>query len=87
MTDEMFEELTPMMIDRINSAFTRSNANKQAIARESELYESLRKELTREQKKKLEEYFIRASETGAICEKIAYRQGMEDLKAIEQKNK
>lgn len=46
------------------------------------MYESLRKELTREQKKKLEEYFIRASETGAICEKIAYRQGMEDLKAI-----
>lgn len=82
MTDEMFEELTPMMIDRINSAFTRSSDYKQAIARESELYESLKKELTKEQKKKLEEYFIRTSETGAVCEKIAYRQGMEDLKAI-----
>lgn len=80
MSEEIFEELiAPSMLERINKAYVKSDEYKQAIFKESEIYESLKKELTKEQRKKLEEYFIRTSETTAICEKLAYKQGMEDL--------
>lgn len=82
MKDEFFEKLKTIMVDQLNDAFMKSKEYKLAVSKENSLYEELKNGLSEQQQKLLEEYFILSSETTAICGKIAYRQGMEDLAAM-----
>lgn len=69
----------PYVIDRLSRVYSRNNEYKQAVKKESEIYEQLKEELEEEQGNRLEEYFSAAKETAGICEKLAYQQGIKDL--------
>ncbi|MDE6220843.1 MAG: hypothetical protein K2G51_10540 [Lachnospiraceae bacterium] len=79
MRDTTFDMIENLMADHLDNALHESTEYKEALSAAGEIFEKLKTELTKEQQELLDQYFILSSETTAICEKIAYRQGMRDL--------
>ncbi len=79
MSDNTFDILERLMADHLDTALHESTEYKEALSAANEIFEKLKMELTKEQQELLDQYFILSSETTAICEKIAYRQGLRDL--------
>ena len=75
MKENAFETIETFMADHLKDALDESVEYKEALSAASKAYENLKTVLTDEQTVLLEQYFILA----AICEKIAYRQGLRDL--------
>lgn len=82
MKNEFFEDLQVIMVDRINAAELKDSDYKNALQAESTAYENLMLQLDEPQKKLFEDFYVLSGETTAICEKISYRQGIEDLSAM-----
>lgn len=80
--DSILDDLEIIMGDRLNDALNKSTEYQQAITIESNLYELLNSKLPEQYHELLEKYCEALSETTAICEKIAYRQGLRDLTHI-----
>lgn len=79
MKDNTFDDLEILMADHLDNALHENTKYKEALSAASEVFEKLKAELTEKQQELLDQYFILSSETTAICEKIAYRQGLRDL--------
>lgn len=79
MKDNTFDDLELLMADHLDNALHESTEYKESLSAASEVFEKLKAELTQEQQELLDQYFILSGETTAICEKIAYRQGLRDL--------
>ena len=79
MKENTFEDLEILMADNVKNALHKSIEYQNALSATDKLYEKLKTGLTREQQELLDQYLVSVSETAAIREKIAYRQGLRDL--------
>lgn len=79
MKNHIFEAIEIFMADHLNNALAESDEYKEALSAADEVYQKLMAGLTEEQQKLLDQFTALSGEAGAICEKIAYRQGMQDL--------
>ena len=79
MKENAFDDLEILMADNVKNALHKSAEYQNALSAAGELYEKLKMELTREQQELLDQYLASVNKTTAICEKIAYRQGLRDL--------
>ncbi|MDE6991510.1 MAG: hypothetical protein K2P42_12755 [Lachnospiraceae bacterium] len=79
MKENAFETIETFMADHLKDALDESVEYKEALSAANKARENLKTALTGEQTALLEQYFILADEASAICEKIAYRQGLRDL--------
>lgn len=82
MKNEFFEDLQVIMVDRINAAEIKDSDYKNALQAESEIFENLMAQLDKPQQKLLEQFYVLSGATTAVCERISYRQGVEDLSAM-----
>lgn len=79
MKDTTFDTLEALMADHLDNALHESTVYQESLSATNKLLEKLKEELTKEQRELFDQYLVSSKETSALCEKIAYRQGLRDL--------
>lgn len=78
MNESVLNLITPCLTERLLEVYEQSGEYQEKTERESRLLEELNGGLTREQVELLNKYMTAVNSTYAVCEKIAYQQGMRD---------
>ena len=79
MNENIWKFLEPLIIDHLGELLVDNEEYKRLIDKETLCYEELKKNLEKEQKEKLEQYFNSTNETSIFCQEFAYKRGMTDL--------
>ena len=78
-TTEEILKIFPELNERLGRIYQRSEEYRKSIEQENALEEKLRKALSKEQMKLVDDYLDVIGATSGIAELLAYRQGIRDL--------
>lgn len=78
MSESVLDLITPHLTEQLVEIYEQSGKYQELTEKENKLLEQLSSDLTKEQMEMLNKYLTVVNSTYAVCEKIAYQQGMRD---------
>ena len=78
MSESVLDLITPHLTEQLVGIYEQSGKYQELTEKENKLLEQLSSDLTKEQIEMLNKYLTVVNSTYAVCEKIAYQQGMRD---------
>lgn len=82
MIENVLNLVTPCLTERLVEVYEKSGEYQELTEKENRLLEQLNSGLTKEQIELLNKYMTAVNSTYAVCEKLAYQQGMRDCAAL-----
>lgn len=82
MSGDVLNLVTPCLTERLIEVYEGNEEYQELSKKEDILLEQLNGVLTREQVEALNKYMTAVNSTYAVCEKLAYQQGMRDCASL-----
>lgn len=82
MNEDVLNLVTPCLTERLVEVYEKNGEYQELTEKEDKLLQQLNGVLSKQQVKALNQYMTAVNSTYAVCEKLAYQQGMRDCASL-----